>query len=165
MANLSPSQSIQYALGQGGFDMPIDGNGIETASSTYVAGAPLQYSSGKIAGASASITTSNKVAGISIYKATGVTNAAVQMIVPTATCVFTACLQASSGGNSVDTHTLAQTDVGTTMQIAQDGVSSKWFLDFTNTSTPVAIVVGLVSAIGTKNGVVYFKFINGGTVY
>jgi hypothetical protein len=165
MANLSPTTGIYWARGEGLMDVPVETAAVEGASQTYAVGSPLQWSSGLLVTASANITTSNLMAGFAVFKATGTTNANVSYVVPTSGSVFIGCLQATSGGNSVDTHTLAATDLGTSYVLSKDGVSGLWYVNFSTTSGAVAVVLGLYDAVGAKNGRVYFKVLNTGTIY
>lgn len=163
MAAYPTPTGILAARVEGGMDIPIN-HGIETASSTWKAGAPLIFASGKLAISTAPIDATDMTVGFSLTNATGTTDHDTIYVPALANVVFIGWLLATSGGASLDTHVLAQTDVGTTHAIQTDSASGKWYVDYSNTSDKAAYIVGLVDAIGTV-GRVYFKVINAATPY
>ena len=168
MANLSPKFSIRPAYPCGGAIVPVESQ-LEGASVTNKAGAPLTFSSGLLIECTSPVTTAaHPTVGFSMQAGNNDAGTlTTHLYVPAYQgIVFEGYLQASSGGNSVDTHNLAQTDIGSTVNIAKDGVSGKWFLDFTNTTNGGALIVGIVDAIGTtKQALVRFKVPNAATSY
>lgn len=167
MANLSPKFGLQVCRMLGSTSAYVE-QAVEGSSVTYKAGAPVVFSSGKLVECTSPVTTAaHPTIGISMAAGLNVTTSPNVLYAPAYdNMVFQGYLQASSGGNSVDTHTLAQTDIGTTVNIAKDGVSGLWFLDFTNTTNGGALIIGAIDAIGTtKQALVMFKFQRASTSY
>lgn len=72
---------------------------------------------------------------------------------------FVGQLAASSTTISVDTHTLAQTDLWARYGITQDATSGLWYVNFSDTSDLYAVITRLIDPIGTVSGRVGFKVI------
>jgi len=162
MANYAPPQGIVAVRIAGGFDIPI-AHGIESASQTYTAGAPLVQSSGKLVVVTSPVDASHPTVGFSVAAATGTTDHDAPYVEAIAGMLFSGYLLATSGSNSTDTHTLAQTDVGTTHAIAVDA-GGKWYVDYSDTSDHAAYIVSLLDAIGTV-GRVLFRVVSAATPY
>ena len=153
MANLAPKTSIYAGRVAGGFDIPIV-HGVEGTSQTYKAGAPLIPSSGALVESTSPIDPTNKTVGFALADATGTTSHDAPYVEAIGEMLFIGYLQATSGSNATDTHTLAQTDVGTTHAIAKDA-GGKWYVDFSDTSDHGCTIVALVDAIGTVGRVLF----------
>ena len=167
MANLSPKSGPYAARIVGGSIIPVETQ-LEASSVSFKVGAPLVFSSGYLTECTSPVTTAaHPTVGLAMRAGNNDTNHSSLKYIPAyQEIVFAGYLMASSGGNSVDTHTLAQTDIGSTMNLAKDGVSGLWFLDFSTTTNGGVIIIDNIDPIGTtKQALVLFKFPNASTSY
>jgi len=171
----------------GGFDIPHDASNPEGAGQVYLAGAPLVFSSGNLVeGTTDSLTGivgvaenpgqnlavagfyagTSVVAGITV-PITGAPNQGPMIIPALPGVVFEGNLAATTAGDPDQTSTLAQTDVGSTFDLAKGATSKLWYLNRTLSGNKRAVVVGLKDAIGTTSGRVYFMLLltAGDTLY
>ena len=83
------------------------------------------------------------------------------------TIKFIGQLAASSTTTSVDTHTLAQTDLWARYGVTQDATSGLWYVNFSDTTDIYVVITNLIDPIGTVSGRVGFKWMltGGKTIY
>jgi hypothetical protein len=133
-------------------------HGSEAASQSFKAGEPLIVSSGALAVASAEPTAETLV-GLSLGNATGTTGADVAYIPFLPWMIFEGCLQNAAGTATIAIATHMYAEFGI------DVTSNKWWVDTDDTDDKDVIIVGFKDAVGTLNGVVYFMFKPGATIY
>lgn len=133
--------------------------GIEAATQSFIAGALLVNSSGKVAKAAADPTLGT-VLGIAGGPATGTTNDLSRFTPALPAVIFEGTLDTSAG-----TYALALTDVNVKYGIALDSSTGHFYVDQSDTSNVRVLVTQLKDAVGTVSGRVYFTFLPLSTVY
>lgn len=133
----------------------------EGASQSFLKGAPVIYSSGKIVvGASPPFDTGDALAGIAQQDASGVTDRDMCFVPAHRNVVFEGTLESSSSNG----YALLQADLGAIYAIDYDATNKKYYVDKANTTNAVARIIRLVDPVGTVRGRVQFVF-TGGIMY
>lgn len=130
----------------------------EAASQDFIAGAPLEYTSGTIEDLATGGADTGKVIGIAAKDATGVTGAQVPYYEACDSNLFEGSLVAGTGD-----HILAAADIGAVYGIIDAGSvgAMKWYVDYSNTTQKKVQVVGCIDLIGDTNARVIFRVIGG----
>ena len=142
MSYKAPEGGAKFGLGA----QPVV-QGLEAASQSYTAGAPLKWVAGLLtectnAGDIATQIAASLFAGIASAPASGVANTR-QLFVPYETLtnsvmtVFTTEITA-----------LAQTNVGAEVDLAKDGTTGFWYVDKTASASDNVKIMALVDAVG-----------------
>src|SRR5689334_20828666 len=135
-------------------------HGVEKASQTYKAGAPVQDDdAGRITESTSPIDGSGvtkRAIGIAVADATGVTGADVHIVSLMEDGVL---IEVTLSNATAGTHTLAQADQWQTYPLTKDGTFSTghWYLDANAVSASGAVVVEFKDKIGTVDARVYAK--------
>lgn len=147
-ANIQP---IQQDIGDGNWQSVIR-HGIEAASQTYKAGAPLVNSSGSLAEATTGTTGyAGLIIGFALAAATGTTGADILFTPVTSGILFQGTVDGTLvATNAPGTGSVAQTAVWGGIGLQKDAASGLWYLCTTGTAS--FILVGLVSPAATVNG-------------
>ena len=151
------TRSFSIAPLMGLISVPIM-HGYEAASQSYKAGEPLIASSGALAVAAAD-PTDDTLVGLALADATGTTSADVAYIPFLHGMVFEGQIQnaAATATIALATHMYAEFGLNVT--------SNVWWIDTDETTHKDVVIVGFKDAIGTLNGVVYFQFKPGVTIF
>jgi hypothetical protein len=128
-------------------------HGVEASSQSYLVGALLVNSSGKVA-IGASDPSLGTILGVASVKATGTTDTDAPYTPALPHVVFEANFDDGSG-----TLALAQSHVNGLYGLAKDNSTGHFYVDQSDTTNIRVMVRGLRDAIGTVNGRVYFSFI------
>jgi hypothetical protein len=140
-----------------GMNTPPIMHGQEAASQSYVVGALLVNSSGKLAVATADPTLAT-VVGLALTAATGTTDTDVSYVPILPGVIFEANLDDGSGTLvSAVTHLNAQFGIAVT--------SGKFWIDQSDTTNIRVCVIGFRDAIGTVNARAYCIFLPGAAPY
>lgn len=145
---------------------------LEAATQEFRAGAPVFFSSGKIAEITDPVGDTEQIVGIVAQDATAavggvndvdtVTDAPIVVVPALPGLVFDGVF----GNVADDLYELAQTDVGKLCALRRDDTNDTWYLgaNDAHATNPVAgagcRIVGLRDPIGTVNGRVYFVFLD-----
>lgn len=142
---------------------------LANTSDTYYFGSVLQGSSGLLVPATGNPYTG--IIGISAAAGSGNPANASPAVDPLGLLAFVKAVPGVIFEGTLDnsgafgTGVIAQTDLYTKYIIALDSTSHDWYVDKSSSSNPAVVVVGFKDPIGTVQGRVYFKFLNGATIY
>jgi hypothetical protein len=144
-------QPIQQDIGYGNWQSVV-APGIEAASCTFKAGAPLVNSSGSLAEATTGTTGyAGLIVGFALGPATGVTGAQILYTPAVQGIAFQGTVDGTLvATNAPGTGSVAQTGVYGGIGLQKDAASGLWYLCTTGTAS--FIIVGLVSPASTVNG-------------
>lgn len=140
-------------------------NFLEGASQSYPIGAPLSLSSGKLI-VSASVT-APAIAGISLAKATGITSAPGQIILPYQSVIFQVSVDTTttSGAAALGTGYPSQFTVGLSYQLLLDSTSGNYYMG-SGTGNPVFQLLGYdPSQASLINGRVNVRILTSQTIW
>jgi hypothetical protein len=103
--------------------------------------------------------TAETIVGLSLEHAAGTTSADVAYIPALPNLIFEGCLQNAAGTATIAlaTHMYAEFGINVTSKV--------WWIDTDETTHKDVVIVGFKDAIGTLNGVVYFQFKPGATIF
>lgn len=163
---------------EGLYSTPTKGY-LEDASQTYKKGTPLVVTTAGYLGTAVVANPYNGggLVGISVAAGSNVAAGAadpttgdkyhLMFPISASTIEFIGQLAASSTTASVDTHTLAQTDLWARYGITQDVTSGLWYVNFSDTTDIYVVITHLIDPIGTVSGRVGFKMMltGGKTIY
>ena len=152
---------------------------LEDASQTYKKGTPLVVTTAGYLGTAVVANPYNGggLVGVSVNPGSNVAAGAadpntgdkyhLMYPISASTIKFIGQLAASSTTTSVDTHTLAQTDLWARYGVTQDATSGLWYVNFSDTTDIYVVITNLIDPIGTVSGRVGFKWMltGGKTIY
>lgn len=163
MATIKTFQSIKVAGKQ---HLSVGSHALQTyveaATQEFNEGAPLFFSSGKVAEITDPVGDTEQIVGIAQTNATGVTDTDTVVCPALPGLVFEACL----ANVADDLYEIAAADVGKLCALRRDDTNDTWFLgaNDAHATNPVAgagcRIVALKDAVGTINGRVYFVFLD-----
>lgn len=141
----------------------------EAASQTFVIGAPLTFTAGKVEVIQS--VTAPAICGIALTKASGTSAAQsapnINVIVPLQGKVFTVSVDTTttSGTAALGTGTPANFNVGTNYQLLLDSTSGNYYMG-TGTASPVFTLLGYDPGQATTvNGRVWVRILTSQTIY
>jgi hypothetical protein len=162
MATIKSFQSIKVAGKQ---HLSVGSHAVQTypeaATQEFNGGAPLFFSSGKVAEITDPVGDTEQIIGIALNDASGTTSNPTQVVPALPGLVFEACL----ANVADDLYTIALADVGKLCALRRDDTNDTWFLgaNDAHATNPVAgagcRIVSLKDAVGTVNGRVNFVFL------
>lgn len=157
MATEDKVVQLNNFTGPGRTSVPARTGYLEGASQTYLAGAPLKASSGKLV----TLVEDDiaNIVGFAIQKATGVTNTLTGVIPALGQIEFEATLENGSTGD----YALTQADLFSAYGLAVTA-TGLWYLDKAETTHKAAVIVELVDPVGTVQGRVRAQLLNAVTL-
>jgi len=159
MAVESLVKQLSHFAAPGMSSVPVSTHvGIEGASQSYKAGAPLIRSSGKLVTAGNAAVAD--IVGFAEKNATGVTDAAVPFIPAVPGISFEATLENQSTGDYVLARADMFVDYG--LRVTSGGL---WYLNKNDTSTVAAVIIDFVDPLGTIQGRVRARLLDTVTIY
>lgn len=150
LSNFAMPGLTSVQLSTGTTDQPY----LEAATQSYLSGAPLISSSGKLAIALEDVTTAI-IVGFASVDASGTTDNPTSVIPALSGLTFEATLEDGTAGD----HVLAQADLFAKYGLAKTA-AGLWYLDEAETASPAAVVIALIDPIGTVQGRVRARLLN-----
>jgi hypothetical protein len=137
---------------------PVVTDGLEAATQSWVAGAPLISSGGRLAEAADDPTSG--IVGFACADASGVTDTAVSYIPARAGIEFEATLEDQANGD----HVLVLANKYALFGIRQRTSNGAWYLN-ENDASGIGRVISFVEPVGTIQARVRAIIVDGGTIY